>query len=339
VEFQEWTKDGLLRQPIFQRLREDKTSSEVNKEKPVKEAALLKKAKSSPKDFITNTDKIFWPKEKYTKGDLLKYYEEIAPYILPYLFDRPEVLHRFPDGIKGKHFYQKEAPDFIPEWMPTATVEHSDRVINYLLVNDLKSLLYTVNLGCIELHPFTSQISKIDFPDYVVLDLDPEAVSFKRVIETAKILHGILKEARLKHYCKTSGKRGLHVVIPLGKKYHYDQAEAFAHLIAKIAHLEYPKATSLLRDPKRRQRKVYIDYLQNSRTKTIVAPYSVRPVPKASVSAPLHWEEVEEGLNPSQFTIKTMIKRLRKEGDLFKPMLKEKIDMSQAISRLEKLLI
>jgi bifunctional non-homologous end joining protein LigD len=337
LEFQEWTKDNIMRQPIFKRLRGDKDPHEVRKQEPIKKSELLKKQDGSNKNsFISNREKIYWPKEKYTKGDLLDYYESISSYLLPYLKGRPQVLHRFPDGIKGKDFYQKEAPEFTPEWMQTASIEHTDRVIKYLMIENLNSLLYVVNLGCIELHPFNSRTSKIDYPDYLVLDLDPEAIAFKYVVETAKVLHEILESIGLPHYCKTSGKRGLHLFVPLGAKYTFDQAGDFAQLLARLGHKELPSITSLTRDPKKRQNRVYIDYLQNSRTKTIVAPFSVRPASKATVSTPLEWEEVKKGLDPAQFTMLNVLDRLKNVEDPLKPMLEQEIDLSSAIEIIEK---
>jgi bifunctional non-homologous end joining protein LigD len=318
VEFQEWTDGGIMRQPIFKGLRMDKKS---------------RKSRS----FISNPGKVYWPKEGYTKGDLLDYYDRIAPHILPYLKKRPLVLHRFPDGIEGKEFYQKEAPDSTPDWMQTVDVEHTEKTIHYLTVKDKRSLLYVVNLGCIEIHPFNSQVSKIDNPDYLVLDLDPEGISFHHVVEVAQVLHKLLDEIGLPNYCKTSGKRGLHLLIPLGKKYTSEQAEMFAKVLAKAAHAELPETTSLIRDPKKREGKVYIDYLQNSRTKTIVSAYSVRPVPGAFVSAPLEWSEVSGSLDPSRFTMNNIIERIKEIGDPMLPLLKEKIDMAKALSKLENL--
>lgn len=335
VEYKERTKGGLMRQPSFKGLREDKPPRSVHEEHTTPRPKLQK---SPSKAHISNPDKIFWPKEKYTKKDLLNYYESISSTILPYLKGRPQVLLRHPDGIKGNYFYQKKAPEFIPDWIETTLIKHTKGQVEYVLINDLKSLLYIVNLGCIELHPFSSRLPNIDFPDFLILDLDPEAVSFNKVIDTAQIIHRILEDASVAHFCKTSGKRGLHILVPLGQRYSFKQTQSFAHLLAQLTHREYPTATSLTRDPKKRQRKVYIDYLQNSRTKTIAAPYSLRAVDKAQVSAPLLWEEVKHGLSPNHFTLSTMLERIKEIGDPFKPLLKTTLDMEKAIAKLEKLL-
>ncbi len=241
-------------------------------------------------------------------------------------------------GLMAKQFYQKAAPDFLPSWIATTTVEHSEKDVNYLLIQDKPSMLYAVNLGNIELHPFSSTISHLDKPDYLIIDLDPEAISFKQVVKVAKTLHEVLDEIGVSNYCKTSGKRGLHIYVPLAAKYSYEQAQEFAEIVARVVNQKLPKITSLVRKPENRQKKVYIDYLQNSRTKTVAAPYSVRPTPEATVSTPLEWKEVNESLDPKKFTIKTMAKRLKDKGDLFKSFKNQKTNIKAAISKLEKIL-
>lgn len=289
-------------------------------------------------EIETNREKIFWPQQGYTKGDLLDYYKTISHYLLPFLKDRPEVMHRFPNGIESESFFQKQAPTPLPEWMKTIEIQHTDKKVNYLLIQDLKSLLYVVNLGCIELHPFNSRYKKVGYPDFIVLDLDPEAIAFKHVVEVAQAAHEFLDEINIPNYCKTSGKRGLHIYIPMGSKYNFDQAEKFAKLLATLIHHKVPKITSLERMPKNRQGKVYIDYLQNNPSKTIVAPYSVRPIPQAPVATPLKWEEVKSGLDPLDFTIKNIPQRLDKLGDIFlKQMLKEKINLEKCLENIEEI--
>ncbi|GAB4231037.1 MAG: DNA ligase D [Chlamydiales bacterium] len=333
IEFQNWTQEGKLRQPVYKGLREDKDPQEVFREESLQNVHFTKN-----RTFLSNRDKIFWPKERYSKGDLLDYYERMAPYILPYLKDRPQVLHRFPDGIEGKSFYQKEAPEFVPDWMPTMSIEHSDKTVRYLLIQDFESLLYVVNLGCIELHPFLSTTESPEYPDYCVLDLDPQEITFKQVIKVSQILHEILDDIGVPHAAKTSGKKGMHIYIPLGKAYTYSQSEQFAELIARVVHASTPDLTSLERDPKKRRKKVYLDYLQNSWSKTVVAPYSVRPVPNALVSMPLTQDELENGsFKPSDFHIHNTLERLQNLGDdPFLSMTKMKADLIRAIERLEK---
>jgi bifunctional non-homologous end joining protein LigD len=343
VTFTEWTDDHRLRHPVFKGIRSDKTSKEVIMEKPettpkTKKTSDVIASKKGTDNFLTHLDKIYWKKMKYTKGDLIEYYSEIAPFILPYLKNRPIVMHRFPDGIDGQDFYHKEAPDFIPEWIKTTSVEHSAKNMNYMMIQDKPSLLYVANLGSIEMHPFSSTISHLEMPDYIILDLDPQEVSFKQVVLVAKTLHEVMDEIGVPNFCKTSGKRGLHIYIPLGGKYSYEQAQNFAEIIARVVNQKLPKITSLIRSPEKRKKKIYIDYLQNSRTKTVVSPYSVRPTPDATVSTPLDWSEVNESLDPKKFTIKTMAQRLKTKGDLFKSLDSKKANIKTAIAKLEKLL-
>ncbi len=269
---------------------------------------------------LSNLDKIYWPKEKITKGDLLKYYEAIAPYILPYLKERPLVMHRFPDGIDGVSFFQKDAKE-VPPFVKTFPVSHQNRKVNYILAQNAKTLLYVVNLGSIELHMFNSTTKQIEKPSYLVLDLDPEAIPFTAVIETALTIHEILQTLKVPNFCKTSGGTGLHIYIPLQAKYDYKQAREFAMIIARLTHEKLPKITSLERMPSKRQKKVYIDTLQNSKGQLVVAPYSVRAFRHAPVSTPLSWNEVKPGLDPLDFTIETVPARLAKKGDLFKGVL------------------
>lgn len=338
VGFTEWTADNRMRHPVFLGLRQDKSSNEVYIEGKDPDPASSKKI-NSELNFLSNQAKVFWKKKGYTKGDMVEYYSSISTFILPYLKRRPLVLHRFPDGAEGKEFYQKEAPEFTPSWMETVVVEHSEKEIRYLMVSDKRSLLYVVNLGCIELHPFLSPMQGIESPDFAVLDLDPENISFKAVIHVAETMHEILEEINVPHYCKTSGKRGLHIYIPLGRKYSYQQSQNFAEILARLTYRKLPKITSLIRNPQKRQKKVYIDYLQNSLTKTVVAPYSLRPTPEATVSTPLEWAEVEPQLDPREWNIKTVAARLREKGDVFKPILRGRINLKAVLSKMELLLM
>lgn len=326
VSFAEWTKEGVMRQPIFQGLRIDKAPKRVRKELP----------HDSSQTFLTNLDKIYWKKEKYTKGDLIDYYTHIGPYILPYLIDRPIVLHRYPDGVQGKDFYQKDIGCSHPDWIKTVPIQHAGKVDHYLLIHDLRSLLYAVNLGSIDLHPFISRYKDLERPDYCVLDLDPQGISFEKVIEVALIAHELLDEIQVNHYCKTSGGKGLHICIPLHGKYDYEQSRQFAEILSVIIHKKLPNITSLERNPKKRKRKVYLDCLQNRKGQTIVAPYAVRPRPKALVSTPLAWDEVNRGLDPSHFSMMTMRERIKKKGDLFKLVLKAGVNLKKALVHLQK---
>ncbi|HEX2982034.1 MAG TPA: non-homologous end-joining DNA ligase, partial [Ignavibacteriales bacterium] len=285
----------------------------------------------------THLEKIFWKKENITKGELIDYYTQIAPYIMPYIEDRPHSLNRHPNGISGGSFFQKDMGDTAPDWIKTAAIysESNDKDINYLVATDVDSLLYMVNLGCIEINPWFSRIQALDKPDYSVIDLDPEGVSFGKVIETALVVKEVMDEAGAKCYCKTSGSTGLHIYIPLGAKYDYEISKNFAHLMGQIVNKRLPKLTSLERSPSKRRKKVYLDYLQNRKGQTLAAPYSVRPKPGATVATPLDWEEIKPGLDMREFTIKTIFDRIDKMGDIFKGALKESVDIEKCIQKLE----
>jgi len=337
VSFSEWTKDQIMRQPIFKGLRMDKNPKDVKKEipQPAPNQTQKENEESSKGLILSNLDKIYWPKQKYTKGDLIAYYEKVAPFILPYLKDRPIMLRRFPEGIEGNSFYQKDLNSLSPKWLKTFPLQHEGKVINYLIINDLRSLLYAVNLGSIDLHPFMSRYKKLENPDYCVIDLDPHEIAFKKVVQTAQLLHEILSEVKVPHYCKTSGGKGLHIYIPLHAKYDFEQSKQFAELICHLAHKQLPAITSLERVPNKRLKRIYLDYMQNRFAQTIVAPYAVRPNPNAQVSTPLTWEEVNQDLDPSQFNLKTIPDRLKDVGDLFKPVLKNGLNLKTMLARLK----
>lgn len=326
VAFQEWTKEGIMRQPVYKGLRVDKKSKDVVVEKP------LETKKPVSNNMGTNLEKIFWPKEKYTKGDLLDYYEAVSPYLLPHLYDRPVMLHRFPDGIKGLEFFQKDAADYTPEWIKTVDIMHSEKIVQYFCINDLETLLYIINLGTIDIHPFLSRVDSLTMPDYCVLDLDPVDIPFEKVIEVAQEAHEVLEKYKIPSFCKTSGKRGLHLFIPLAAKYEYEAVEQFSKLLAKIIHYEIPDITSLERMPKKRQKKVYIDFLQNGLGKSVVSVYAARALDGAPVSTPLDWSEVKSGLNPLDFNIKSVPKRVKEKGDLFKKVLGKGVDILKVIT-------
>jgi bifunctional non-homologous end joining protein LigD len=285
---------------------------------------------------LTNLDKVYWKKEKYTKLDLINYYRRISPYILPYLKDRPESLNRHPNGIDGKNFFQKDVGGKVAEWIPTVEVfsESNSRNIDYLLCQDEATLLYLANMGCIEINPWHSRLGSLDYPDYCLIDLDPHEISFEKVIETACVVKEVLDELKIPAYCKTSGSSGLHICIPLGAKYDFDQSKTFAELIVSLVYDRIPSFTSLERSPSKRRRKVYLDFLQNRQTQTVAAPYCVRPKPGATVSTPLFWDEVKKGLSPSQFTIKNIFDRLEKVGDIWKPVHGKGIDMEECLQRI-----
>ena len=289
--------------------------------------------------IVSNPGKFYWPDEKITKGDLVNYYESIAPFILPYLKNRPMSLKRNPNGILDEGFYHKDAGDIAPAWMKTANVhsESSNKIIHYLLCNDVKSLLFIANLGCIEMNPWNSTIQKPGNPDYLVMDIDPsEKNTFDQVIDVAIVIKEILDAAGIKGYCKTSGASGLHIYISCNKKYDYEKVRDFAKIIAILTHQQLPETTTIERSlAKRKKDQIYIDYLQNSRGQTLASAYSARPKPGATVSTPLEWKEVKQGLHPSAFTIKNIKKRVEKKGDLFTGILGKGIDINMALKKME----
>ncbi|MHB0976583.1 MAG: DNA ligase D [Candidatus Aquicultorales bacterium] len=360
VKFQEWTEEGLMRQPVFIGLREDKDPKSVGRERPEQTALILEGTKLRTPSFknvrfeepnepgeiveiegkrqkITNLDKVFWPEEGYTKGDLIAYYRSVAPYILPHLKDRPESLHRHPDGIFGQSFFHKNVAGIAPEWAETVAVysEGEDREILYFLCQDEASLVFLANLGCVEINPWLSRKGSLDNPDYMVVDLDPEDISFDKVVEAALAVKETLDEIGAWGYPKTSGATGLHIYVPLGAGYAYDQAKQFGQLVAVLTHRKVPDFTSVERMPYKRPRKVYLDFLQNRRGQTLAAPYSVRPRPGAPVATPLSWDEVKPGLDPTRFTMATTLERLKDIGDIFRPVLKEAVDLADVLKRLD----
>ncbi len=289
---------------------------------------------------LTNLDKLYWPDEKITKGELINYYKEMAPFVLPYLKNRPLSLKRNPNGIKDQGFYHKDAGDIAPAWMKTADfyAESSNKTIHYLVCNNVKSLQFIANLGCIEMNPWNSVAEKPDYPDYMVIDIDPsDKNTFEQVIEVCAAIKEVCDKGQIDAYCKTSGSSGMHVYFPCKRKYEYDTVRNFAQVIATIIHEMLPSITSLERSlSKRKTNEIYIDYLQNSRGQTLASAYSARPKPGATVSTPLEWKEVKPGLHPSMFTIKNIGKRVSKKGDLFMPVLGKGINISAVLKRLGK---
>ena len=287
---------------------------------------------------LNHLDKIFWPAEKYTKRDLMNYYYQVAPFILPYLKDRPQSLNRHPNGITGTGFYQKNVSGKVPDWIktfPYHTAEDPEEK-EFLVCTDEASLLYMITLGVIEVNPWICRISAPDNPDWCIIDLDPDKKTpFDKVIKAAQVTKKVLDAAGVGSYCKTSGSTGLHVYFPLGAKYSYEHSKEFAHLVVQLVNSEIPDFTTTERTVSARKGKMYLDFLQNRPQATIAAPYAVRPKPGATVSAPLNWEEVKKGLKMQDFTIKTMPARLKSQGDLFKPVLGKGIDMQKALAKLE----
>ncbi len=289
---------------------------------------------------LTNLDKLYWKKENYTKRDLLNYYYDIASYMLPYMKNRPQSLNRHPNGINGMSFFQKNVQGKVADWIETFEEysESTNETVHYFVCTNEASLIYLANLGCIEMNPWHSTTIKPDNPDYCLIDLDPHEIGFDKVIESAQAVKKVLDDLKIPCWCKTSGASGLHICIPLGAKYNYDQSRQLAELIANLVHHEIPSFTSVERSPSKRRKKVYLDYLQNSKGQTVACVYSARPRPGATVSTPLFWEEIKKGLSPSNFTIKNILERLKTEGDIFKPVYEKGIDLKKTLETIESVL-
>jgi bifunctional non-homologous end joining protein LigD len=259
--------------------------------------------------------------------------------MLPYLKDRPQSLNRHPNGIEAPAFYQKNVGDKIPGWISTYEYqsESDNKTIHFLVCKDEASLLYMASQGCIEINPWHSRVQSADSPDWCVIDLDPDGNSFNEVIEAARVTKQVLDGIKVPGYCKTSGATGMHILIPLGARYSYDQSRMLARLIVMMVHEQLTAFTSLERSPSKRKGKLYLDYLQNRSIQTIAAPYSVRPRPGATVSAPLHWEEVKKGLLPKNFTMFNILARIKSEGDPMAPVLKKGINLEKALGAMQSM--
>jgi bifunctional non-homologous end joining protein LigD len=359
IKFTEITDEGILRHPVFMGLRIDKSAKETNhmdvsvkqaKKIATKQRAAVKKNSddwSGEKNVVvkvdghelklTNLDKIYWPEDDITKAELIQYYQSVHEFILPHLKDRPQSLKRNPNGIHDRGFFHKDAGDGAPSWVKSKSIyaESSDRDIDYILCNDRATLTYLNNLGCIELNPWNSTTRHLDKPDYMMIDIDPgDTNTFEQVIEVALAVKEVLDRADARGFCKTSGASGLHVYIPLHAQYTYDQIQPFAELVATLAQELLPEITTLERPLKKRGGRIYIDYLQNRRGQTLASVYSVRPVEGATVSTPLEWKEVKSGLTQKDFTMKTILKRITKKGDLFAAVLTEKTDLRKCMKAL-----
>jgi bifunctional non-homologous end joining protein LigD len=368
ISYREMTKDGSIRHPSFRGLREDKNAKEVMRELPADvteivndENKLVKKKVLStpvaqerktllnPKEEtqvknvgghdmkFTNLSKVFWPDEQVTKRDMINYYYQVAPYILPYLKDRPQTLYRFTHGINGEAFYQKDVKGKAPEWIETFPYHsYSDgRDKEFLVCTDEASLLYIASLGCIEINPWSSRRQKPDNPDWCIIDLDPDQNTFEQVMETACVTKQILDSINVTAYPKTSGSTGLHIYIPLGAKYTYEDSKEFGRKLAKLIHNQLPDFTTIERKISDRKGKMYIDFLQNRPQATVAGPYSLRPKPGATVSMPLHWDEIKVGLTIKSFTIFNAVDRIKEQGDIFNGVLGKGIDLEKTLKKLE----
>jgi bifunctional non-homologous end joining protein LigD len=337
VEFVEWTHDGRLRAPAYKGLREDKAAEEVRREEPT--ADRITKGKRELK--LSNLDKVFFPKEGITKGDLIEYYRAIAPVLLPHLEQRPFTMVRWPDGIEAGRFFQKDAPSHMPDWIPTYRALVSTREsprrrkwVNFPVVDDELALLWMVNMGCIDMNAWYSRVDKPDRPDFVLFDLDPSPdVGFAETVQVALLVKQALDAFGLAGFPKTSSAEGMHVIVPVERRYTYDDTRQFAEIVAgAIARTNRGLATTEWTKSKRRG--VLIDANQNGEGKTIASVYSVRPRPGAPVSTPLRWSEVNEKLDPLAFTMDVVRERVRKHGDLFEGVLKTKQRLTDALKAL-----
>jgi bifunctional non-homologous end joining protein LigD len=327
VSFVEWTHDGHLRAPVFQGLRDDKTAREV-----VPEGGRV---------TLSNPDKVFWPDEGITKSDLFEYYRQIAPCILPHLRDRPFTMRRYPDGVAGKAFFQKDAPSHMPDWIPRFRAHVSTREtprkrkwISAPLVNDEDALLWMVNMACVDMNVWYSRVDKPDRPDFVLFDLDPSPdVGFAETVQVALLVKQALDALGLVSFAKTSSAEGMHVLVPVERRYTYDDTREFSEIVAgAIARSHQGLATTEWSKAKRRG--VLIDSNQNGEGKTIASVYSVRPRAGAPVSTPLRWDEVNEELDPSSFTMDVVLDRVRELGDLFEGVLTTRQRLDRALNAL-----
>ena len=286
---------------------------------------------------VSNPRKIYWPADKYTKGDMIDYYKSISPWLLPYLRNRPVVLTRFPDGIDGKSFYQKDAPEFVPDWLRTIPIWSADtqRDVRYFVADDVESIEYITNMGSIPLHIWNSSVDSLEFPDWCVIDLDPKEAPFKDVIRCALVLREICEAVGMPSYVKTTGKSGLHILLPLGRQFTYEQCRTLGELIARLMLKQVGDIATITRHITKRGDKVYLDYLQNRHGQLIVAPFSVRPLPGATVSMPLEWDEVNYDLDPKNYTIKNAVERMERLGaDPVAPVLDDKPDLLEILGNL-----
>jgi bifunctional non-homologous end joining protein LigD len=356
VKFANWTEEGRLRAPVFLGLRPDVEANEVARETtaPAEETAkpsvrpplLTGKVEEAAVNMdgkrlkFTHLNKVFYPAEAYTKRDLLNYYDAVADLLLPYLKDRPLSLKRYPDGIAGEFFFQKDTHDRVAPWIRVEPIysDHKKAPIRFVLADDRAALLYLTNLGCIDQNPWMSRVGSLDCPDFMLIDLDPQGCEFDRIIEAAKLVRKKLDAVGLEGYPKTTGGDGMHIYVPLEPVYSYEQVRSFAEIIARVSATERPDLFTTPRPVARReQNKVYFDYLQIGESKTIAAPYVVRAYPGAPVATPLAWREVAQGLMPSHFHIRNVLDRFSRVGDLFEPVLRKPQRLEPAIQKLEKL--
>jgi bifunctional non-homologous end joining protein LigD len=353
IKYLEITPDGLLRAPVFLALRTDKDPKEYQGDEEYKEHKEYKVDKGplipakSPAEVtleieghrlkLTNLNKVFYPGEGITKRDVINYYDAVAPLILPHLRDRPLSLKRYPNGINGQFFFQKEAEGKVPEWVRLEPIfsEHNQDKIHYIICNDRATLVYLANLACIDENPWMSRIGSLDHPDFALIDLDPtEGCPYSQIVEAARLVKKTLDSVGLAGYPKTTGGDGMHIYIPLEPVYTFEQVRSFAELLSVLVIKQKPDLFTTPRTVSQRKKaKVYFDYLQISSAKTIAAPYVLRAHPGAPVSTPLDWSEVKAGLEPGQFNIHNVLDRFERTGDLFEAVLTKPQRLEPALER------
>jgi bifunctional non-homologous end joining protein LigD len=289
---------------------------------------------------LTNLQKPYWKKEGFAKGDMINYYLRMAPYMLPYLLDRPHSLNRHPNGVGQPNFFQKDVRGKVPDWITKHEdfSESTNQPVEYLVCSNEATLIFMANMGCIEINPWHSRTQSWRQPDWCLIDLDPDkGNSFEQVMETALVTKKILDAIGANGYVKTSGSTGIHIYIPLGGRYSFEQSKMMAELIVTLVNKELPELTSTVRNPAKRKGKIYLDFMQNAETQTAAAPYSLRPKPGVPVSTPLDWSELKKGLTQTTWNARNIFDRLQSEGDLFAPVLKKGINLEKVLSKLEGL--
>jgi bifunctional non-homologous end joining protein LigD len=336
VEFAEWTHDGKLRAPVYLGLREDKPASEVRKEREPLTPA-VKKGRRELK--LSNLDKVFWPDEGITKGDVIAYYRDVADVLVPHLRGRPFTMKRYPDGWQGGHFFQKQAPSHMPDWiprepLPASTREGEKKVIDYAIVNDELALMWMANMGCIDLHVWASRIDNPERPDWVMFDLDPaEGATFEDVITVARLVKDTLDLLELEACPKTSGSRGIHILVPVARRHTFGDAREFAAIVAGALARAHPGLVTTEWSRKKRKG-VLVDANQNRLGATNASVYSIRPRAGAPVSTPLRWDEVVPGLDFTQFTMEAVLDRVARDGDLYARVLEGGQSLTKALRAL-----
>ncbi|HET6629379.1 MAG TPA: DNA ligase D [Woeseiaceae bacterium] len=344
VRYKQRSPNGRLRQPTFVGVRDDKDPEDCwlpGEAKPLPEQPVAKARAPAAHVEVTNPDKVFWPGENLTKGDLVAYYRAVAKWLLPYLADRPLVLTRYPDGIEGKSFFQKDAPVYAPDWIRLETLwsEGSERDIRYFVIESEEGLAYVANMAAIPLHVWSSRIASLQHPDWCILDLDPKGAPFTNVVQVARTIHRLCEQAGLPHFVKTTGSTGLHVLIPLGARYTHEQSRAMAELLANCVVKELPEIATVERQLDARGGKVYVDYLQNGHGRLLVAPYSVRPVPHATVSMPLRWNQVTSRLDMFKYDLRSVPGLLAKQKtDPFAGLFTQAADLDRSLARLAEVM-